>query len=491
MARPRKPGDPARWPLPCVRCNGHYEISANWPDGGICGYCYQQAKRTRGICACGHEGVLPGRIDSAPACRRCSGVKVNVDCAICGREDELYGGGRCWHCELAVRVDQVLAHPETGGVRPELGPLADALKAMKRANSGVTWIRQGHVDGFLRALAAAPAISHEVLDDLPGVDRTRSYVRGLLVEHDVLPERDERAIRYGHWAAAALDRLQSDEHRDVIRRYVRWYHQRRMNEMAIVPDGTYLRSKQSVSVAIDFLNWLHDHSLQLDKIAQEHVDAWIADGPTTRKFLDRFLPWAVKSQLVRPDLQVMKHRRGSSSKMSKSDQDDAVERVVHTEELTVRDRAAAILVIVFGQQIEDVIKLTWDDIAIADDAVTVALGKTQFVLPSPLDRPFRELADVPVLTAAHPRNNWVFRGYSPGRHITGASLRISLKAIFATRAARLGTLHELTKVGPVPIVADALGYSTTTIERHASGSAAVYSEYIASIKSVDAHGRLH
>ncbi|WP_220699299.1 hypothetical protein [Nocardioides cavernaquae] len=360
---------------------------------------------------------------------------------------------------------------------------------MKRANSGVTWIQQGHVDGFLRALAAAPSISHEALDDLPGVDRTRSYVRGLMVEHDVLPARDERAIRYGQWAAAALARLQSDEHRDVIRRYVRWYHQRRMNEMTSVPDGTYLRSKQSVTVAIEFLNWLDDHTLRLDEIAQEHVDAWIADGPSTRKFLDRFLPWAVKSRLVRPDLQVPAHRRGTSPKFSKPAQDDAVERVVHTNELSARDRAAAILVIVFAQQIEDVIKLTWGDIAIVNEVVTVSLGKTTFALPSPLDGPFRELAAAPVLTAAHPRDNWVFRGYSPGRHITGSSLRISLKALFATRAARLGTLHELTKLGPVPIVADALGYSTTTIERHAIGSAAVYSEYIASIKSVGAPGR--
>lgn len=33
-----------------------------------------------------------------------------------------------------------------------------------------------------------------------------------------------------------------------------------------------------------------------------------------------------------------------------------------------------------------------------------------------------------------------------------------LETVFSTRAARLGTLHELTKLGPVPIIADALGY---------------------------------
>lgn len=100
MARPRKPEDPQRWPIGCARCNGHHELVANWPDGSICGYCYQAAKRTMGICACGHEGVLPGIIDDLPACRRCSGVKLNVDCIGCGAEAELYSGGRCQRCVL-------------------------------------------------------------------------------------------------------------------------------------------------------------------------------------------------------------------------------------------------------------------------------------------------------------------------------------------------------------------------------------------------------
>lgn len=157
---------------------------------------------------------------------------------------------------------------------------------------------------------------------------------------------------------------------------------------------------------------------------------------------------------------------------------------MHTDELTVRDRAAAILVIVFGQHIEDVIQLTWDDVTATDEVVTIRLGKTEFALPCPLDQPMRQLAVAPGkdLTASHPNSNWVFRGYSPGRHIHGAILRSRLKSVFSTRAARLGTLHELTKLGPVPIIADALGYHPSTIERHAIGSASTYAQYIAAAR---------
>jgi integrase len=80
------------------------------------------------------------------------------------------------------------------------------------------------------------------------------------------------------------------------------------------------------------------------------------------------------------------------------------------------DRAAAILVIVFGQHIGDVIRLTRDDVAVTDEVVTVRLGGTPSRTPHPLDEPIRELAAAAGTdqTVAHPNSNWVFRGYSPG-----------------------------------------------------------------------------
>lgn len=307
-----------------------------------------------------------------------------------------------------------------------------------------------------------------------------------MVEHGALPRRDELTVRYAQWATSALARVSGDDHRDVVRRFIRWHLQRRMNRMETVPHGTFLRSKQTVTVTIEFLNWLNDHGITLAELQQEHLDAWLADGPSTRRFVDRFIPWAIKCRLVDAELSIARHRRGTSPKLPKSEQDAAVERVVHTDELTARDRAAAILVIVFGQRIEDVIQLTWNDVTVTDDVVTVRLGKTEFALPSPLDEPMRQLAAAPGndLTASHPNSNWVFRGYSPGRHIHGSSLRSRLKTVFSTRAARLGTLHELTKLGPVPVIAGALGYHPSTIERHAIGSASTYAEYIAAAREL-------
>ncbi|WP_234760229.1 Fis family transcriptional regulator, partial [Arthrobacter alkaliphilus] len=454
MSRPRKAEDPTRWPVPCARCGQHHQTVARWPDGGICGYCYQQAKRTRGACACGHEGVLPGIDEGRPSCRRCSGIQVNVDCRTCGAEEELHSGGRCWSCVLGLTVDDLLADPARGTISPVLLPLAAALKTMKRANSGLTWIRQKHVTAFLRNLAATPEITHESFDELPD-SPTRDYVRGLLTEHGVLPRRDELRIRYDNWAAQAPERLSDPRNRDLIRRYIRWHHQRRMNHMDEISRGTFLRAKQEVTVAIDLLNWLTRHDTSMSELTQTHLDLWQAEGPTTRRIAERFLKWAIKTKAAPSGLAIIPHRRGTSPRLPKSAQDEALRSVVNAEGIDNRDRAAAILILVFGQQAENIARLTWDNVSVTEELVTIQLGTIEIALPEPLDQPWRELAANPrhSLTASHPDSNWVFRGAAPGRHIHPGHLTQRLKRLFSTRAARLGTLHELTKLAPVAIIA--------------------------------------
>lgn len=412
------------------------------------------------------------------------GITLNIDCVRCSAEDELYREGLCWPCTLSDLVDQVLTNPATGIMAAELVPLANALKSMKRANSGLTWIRQKHVATFLKDLALQPSITHENIDALPR-SRTRDYVRGLLVEHGVLPRRDETRVRYQEWAEAALARLTDDDNRAIIERYVRWHHLRRMNQMETVPHGTFLRSKQTVTVAINFLNWLHENEIELCDLQQADVDNWVVSGPTTNLIVDRFLNWSMDNRIAPSGLKVPRHRRGSSKKLSPTDQDAALGEVVDGGSLSARDKAAAILVLVFGQQLQKVVALTWDNITVTDELVTVTLGDFAIALNEPLDAPWRELIANPghEQTAAHPNSNWVFRGYSPGQHINAMSLRDRLRVrVFSTRAARLGTLHELTKLAPVAIIAEALGYSAKTIEEaHATASGADYARYVGAI----------
>lgn len=129
---------------------------------------------------------------------------------------------------------------------------------------------------------------------------------------------------------------------------------------------------------------------------------------------------------------------------------------------------------------------------ITEELVTIQLGTVQIALPDPLAQPWRELAANPRhdLTASHPNTKWVFRGASPGRHIHPGHLTTRLSKLVSTRAARLGTLHELTKLAPVAIIAETLGYSPATIERQAVDSASAYAQYIASVRDSAMNGGL-
>ncbi len=141
--------------------------------------------------------------------------------------------------------------------------------------------------------------------------------------------------------------------------------------------------------------------------------------------------------------------------------------------------------LVFAQQIDKIVRLTWDDVTVSDDMITVRLGSLDIALPAPLDEPWRLLAASTehTQTAAHPASNWVFRGLSPGSHIHAMSLRARLTQVFGARAARLGTLEELSKLAPVAVIAEALGYHPATIERHAWTAAAGYAQYVAAVST--------
>lgn len=109
-------------------------------------------------------------------------------------------------------------------------------------------------------------------------------------------------------------------------------------------------------------------------------------------------------------LTIVAHRRCTSPRRARPGQDEALKRVVHHEGQETRDRAVAILILVFGQQAENIARLTWNDVTVNEELVTIQRGTTRIALPDPLIEPWHELAANPAydLTASHP----IASGYS-------------------------------------------------------------------------------
>jgi hypothetical protein len=165
----------------------------------------------------------------------------------------------------------------------------------------MTWIRAPRVHAVLRDLATGTVpLDHGALDAIPP-SRTVEYVRGLLVAHGALPDRDRHLATYETWLAAKLAKLTDDQERQILERFGRWHHARALRQHAAtgpVPRGAFLRAKQSTTVTAGFLSWLTEHGTTLSGVTQADIDRWYAGGTTTRALIETFLYWAINQRLM-------------------------------------------------------------------------------------------------------------------------------------------------------------------------------------------------
>ena len=490
-SRPRKPRsrgeipDPDHW-SPCARCGEPYKTAANWPEGPICTYCYQAARRRLGVCAdCGHNGLVPG-INSAgePTCLRCSGLPLDQTCTGCGEETWLAKGRTCWRCLLDTMVRELLAGPD-GSVDTALEPLAVAIASMPRPNSGVTWIRANPKVGDLLAALGAGWIelSHEALDGLPA-GRSVEFIRGLLVANKVLPPRDRRIATYESWLADKLEAIHDEEHRRLIERFGRWHHLRNLRELTKngpVEAGPFLRAKQSTTVAIQFLSWLADRGRTLAECTQHDIDAWYASGTATRQHVERFLYWS-RSHRLTTKLALPRRNRDNQDILGEHHRLKIIRSLLLHDELPAAYRVAGCLVTLFGQSVSRIITLTIEDTRTVDGRVQIVLADDWLDLPEQLAIILEyHLENQPnTQTAANTESKWLFPGTMPSQHIDRETMLTTLHAAgIPVRASRNTTWQQMVREAPPQVLARALGISPKTAMQHAERAGADWTQYAA------------
>ncbi|MET9317870.1 hypothetical protein ABZX12_39115 [Kribbella sp. NPDC003505] len=428
---------------------------------------------------------MPGRaVDGNPTCRGCSGVKLNLDCRRCGAEEELYRAGHCWRCVLSQEIDSVLTGPD-GVISDQLKPVAAALRAMQRANSGLTWIRQSHVRQALQRLAScADGLDHDAFDELPA-SRTREYIRGLLIEYGALPRRDRHIDDYAEWLRRKLAAIEDVEDRRIIERFGRWHNLRRLRRHAQRDNpthGAFLRAKQSTTVAIDFVEWLRVRGLALGHVRQSDVDAWYAGGPTTRGLVETLLYWAMNQRLVHGIAVPRRADDDAAATLGDPQRMNAIRRILTDDRLALNIRISAGMVLLFGQPVHRLVAMRIEDTDTTGTVVRVRLGDDALEVPEPFGDLLRaHLAARPNLqTAAHRDCPWVFPGFRPGQHLSPQHVRAALREIGAPAlASRTATWRQLVKDAPPAVLAEALGVSPATAMRHATLAGADFLAYAA------------
>jgi len=149
-------------------------------------------------------------------------------------------------------------------------------------------------------------------------------------------------------------------------------------------------------------------------------------------------------------------------------------------------RVAATLLLLLAQPVSRITELHVDDVVIdlEHDETGLRLGDDVTPVPEPFGALLRQLIDErPNLNTAanNAKNPWLFPGRRPGAHRTPNGLRDQIKAlgVESLLAARNGALRQLVIDCPPPLVAEMLGYTYGTTDRHALHAGSPWLTYAA------------
>jgi hypothetical protein len=472
----------------CARCGRDMPVNALWPVGPVCHSCYNAIVRTPEQCArCRRSRPLIGRdTDGAGLCGTCAGTAIDFTCRRCGRSGYPYGHGGCAYCVLADEVAGLLAGPD-GTVAPDLRPLTEAFTRVRRPLNAISWVRHSPAAGLLRHLAGQQRpVSHDLLDELPP-GHSLHYLRQVLVQTGILPERDEDLERVPAWLEHHLD-SHPPEHALLVRPFLHWSLLRRARSRAArrpFPASIGRQLRLRVMIALELLAWTGQQGTTLAGLRQDDIDRWLAEEQTQRRYRVRyFLNWAAARGLSRSlDVPVLP-RQGPADFLDEEQRWQLLQRCLTDSAIPVGIRAAGALVLLYGLQLQRIRHLTAGQITEKDGNAYLTAGRRPVLLPPRLAAILGELAAQPPPRLMIPNGpdapRWLFPGRIPGQPLDLHSLNNQLNRHgISARPARNGALAALASDLPAAVLADFLGVHVNTAVRWVTYARQDWTAYLA------------
>jgi len=467
---------------PCAFCGKTGRVAARTARGAQCPPCRAQALSTMVRCTrC--ERVARRALDDPSVCVGCAGEPLGPSCRTCGAADrENYADHRCGRCVLAERLDRLAAGGDPGAVA-QLRPYLTALRDGSQPWSVLNWMTVSRGYDMLRELVTGTIVlSHKALDDLDRGQSTR-YLRSALVRHGALPSRNDADALTG-WIAREIARLPESEDRTHLRAFATWQVQhdlQRRAQRGQAKRSSHRLARTHIRVAAALIWWLHARDLTLRDLRQEHVDAWPAEGASTRRRLRAFVSWARRGGIVGELHVPALTDRGPGDPLDDDRRLGIIRRLLADAEIDLRDRVAGCLVLVFAQPISRLVLLRTDAVATVGATVTIRFGSESAEIPEPLGALVLELKAQPcglATTAVIGQTEWLFPGLMVGSALSSERMRLRLAALgIRGRAGRGSALLRLARELPAPILADLLGIAESTADdwvRAAGGDWARY-----------------
>lgn len=483
----RTPEQYERWHVrDCARCGRRAGLAANWTDGPVCRTCYQRAARTYGQCpGCGTSRLLPGRgAGGTPICRDCALITRDFFCGRCGFEGLLLAGRLCERCTLASKLTVAL-DDGTGHISAALTPLFDAVTAMAKPKTGLDWLSNNpQVSLLLAGLATGQIeLTHQALAELPNW-RTVAYLRDLLMACGALPAIDKQVLHFETWLHRRLAGIGGQPDTAILRQYAPWHQLARMRRSARarpLPASTAKSAMAQFNIAARLCAWLHDRGQALARATQADIDAWHASAsPGARQPAHAFLAWAMKTgHMPRRALPPLRPSQGGPA-LTAAVRLDLLRRALTDDQVPLRTRAGACLLLLFAQPVTRIVRLTIDDITDQDGQLLLRLGDPPVPVPEPFAGLLLKLmaSRQNTSTATNPASRWLFPGRRAGQPLHPDTLWTTLRQFgIPATAARTAALRDLVHQAPVPVIAQALGYGHLAAHRHATQAGQTWARY--------------
>ena len=471
----------------CCRCGRLRPVQAHWLAGPVCGICYERALTTPRPCnQCGRRAVLTGTGDNgAEICGTCAGSTRTYDCPDCGQPCRPFAGGRCARQVLTERVHQLLP----ADTRPDLAELATALVTADDPRAVLRWLN-GPTGKLLTELSRSDQpLTHAVLDAVPDNPGLR-YLRSLLVATNTLPHRDDYLER----VAGRIDEQltgHSAHHAMLVRRYALWdvmARARRRRERTSRPStsATSQHLRQKIRLALDFLNWLDQHTVGLEKLTQSDLERYLTERNTTLP-LEGFITWLRRQHLIGDVRFSRRSKTARPSPIPERDRWDLLQRCLHDQQIPLHVRVAGALLLLYGNPVTHTVALSseaLDQRGERGEHHYLTLAYRPVLLPPLLASLLQQLRDqatpASTLGRAVDPPSWLFPGRQPGTHRNGPGFTTVLAAHgISVRPARTAALMALAEQLPAAVLGPLLGLHPHTAAAWTSLVKRDWNDYIA------------
>ncbi|MGW4094676.1 hypothetical protein [Nocardia sp. NPDC004750] len=155
-------------------------------------------------------------------------------------------------------------------------------------------------------------------------------------------------------------------------------------------------------------------------------------------------------------------------------------KLLTDNEIDLRMRVAFTLLLLYGQPLSRIVRLTIEDVIISDDGVSIRFGKPPTPVPVPFADMVLDLIDqrTNMRTATNPNSLWLFPGRRASQPLRPEIPRPAVRRERRPHHHRPGLRPAPT--GPASIIADALGIHYTTPHRHHDYVGGTWNRYASS-----------